>query len=184
MGRVKSAKRNIAFGYVGQIATAIMSFILRNIFILYLSENLLGINSTYTNVLALLNMAELGIGKYALLLIIDLISAFLWIAGIQLTIYFFTPCHFIISECISKIITIFLTVIKKNNIADKSTIGICIVYGIIIICGLIYNEIIIINVGSLSNNTTKKILNRENKEKFFALQTFNDNSVDDMDTPC
>ncbi len=62
MGRVKSAKRNIAFGYVGQIATAIMSFILRNTFILFLSENLLGINSTYTNVLALLNMAELGIG--------------------------------------------------------------------------------------------------------------------------
>ena len=62
MGRVKSAKRNIAFGYVGQIATAVMSFILRNVFILYLSENLLGINSTYTNVLALLNMAELGIG--------------------------------------------------------------------------------------------------------------------------
>ena len=62
MGRVKSAKRNIAFGYVGQIATAIMSFILRNVFILYLSENLLGINSTYTNVLAILNMAELGIG--------------------------------------------------------------------------------------------------------------------------
>ena len=62
MGRVKSAKRNIAFGYVGQVATAVMSFILRNVFILYLSENLLGINSTYTNVLALLNMAELGIG--------------------------------------------------------------------------------------------------------------------------
>ncbi|MBE5831433.1 MAG: polysaccharide biosynthesis protein [Butyrivibrio sp.] len=62
MGRIKSAKRNIAFGYVGQIATAVMSFILRNVFILYLSENLLGINSTYTNVLALLNMAELGIG--------------------------------------------------------------------------------------------------------------------------
>ncbi|MCR5558710.1 MAG: polysaccharide biosynthesis protein [Butyrivibrio sp.] len=62
MGRVKSAKRNIAFGYVGQIATAIMSFILRNVFIHYLSENLLGINTTYTNVLAILNMAELGIG--------------------------------------------------------------------------------------------------------------------------
>ncbi len=62
MGRVKSATRNIAFGYVGQLATALMSFILRKIFILFLSEELLGINSLYANILSILNMAELGIG--------------------------------------------------------------------------------------------------------------------------
>lgn len=62
MGRTKQAARNIAFGYVGQIATAVMSFILRTIFIRHLQEELLGINSLYTNVLAVLNMAELGIG--------------------------------------------------------------------------------------------------------------------------
>ena len=62
MGRVKSATRNIAFGYVGQVATALISFILRTVFLLHLSEQLLGVNSLYTNVLAVLNMAELGIG--------------------------------------------------------------------------------------------------------------------------
>ncbi len=62
MGRVKSATRNIAFGYVGQLATALMSFILRKIFIMHLSETLLGVNSLYTNILSILNMAELGIG--------------------------------------------------------------------------------------------------------------------------
>ncbi len=62
MGRTKQAARNIAFGYVGQIATALMSFILRTIFIHHLNEELLGINSLYTNVLSILNMAELGIG--------------------------------------------------------------------------------------------------------------------------
>lgn len=62
MGRTRQAARNIAFGYVGQMATAIMSFILRTIFILRLSEQLLGINSLYSNVLSILNMAELGIG--------------------------------------------------------------------------------------------------------------------------
>ena len=62
MSRVKSATRNIAFGYVGQVATAIMSFVLRTVFIMRLNEQLLGINSTYTNVLSILNMAELGIG--------------------------------------------------------------------------------------------------------------------------
>ena len=62
MGRVTSAKRNIAFGYVGQVATALMSFILRTVFIMHLSEQLLGVNSLYSNILSLLNMAELGIG--------------------------------------------------------------------------------------------------------------------------
>ncbi len=62
MGRVKSAKRNIAFGYVGQLATALMSFVLRTVFIMHLSEQLLGVNSLYSNILSLLNMAELGIG--------------------------------------------------------------------------------------------------------------------------
>ncbi|MBO5564793.1 MAG: polysaccharide biosynthesis protein [Lachnospiraceae bacterium] len=62
VGRVVYAERNIFFGYVGQIATAILSFYLRRIFILHLSETLLGINSIYTNVLSILSMAELGIG--------------------------------------------------------------------------------------------------------------------------
>lgn len=62
MGRVRNASRNIAFGYLGTIATAVMSFILRTIFIRHLNEQLLGVNSLYTDILALLNMAELGIG--------------------------------------------------------------------------------------------------------------------------
>ena len=62
MGRVKFAEKNIAFGYIGQMATALMSFVLRTIFIAHLSKELLGINSTYTNVLSILSMAELGIG--------------------------------------------------------------------------------------------------------------------------
>ena len=62
MGRIQSAKRNIIFGYVGQVVTALMSFLLRSIFILYLSRELLGVNSLYTDVLSVLSMAELGIG--------------------------------------------------------------------------------------------------------------------------
>jgi O-antigen/teichoic acid export membrane protein len=62
MSRVKSATRNITFGYVGQIATTLMSFILRTVFLMHLNEQLLGVNSLYSNVLAVLNMAELGIG--------------------------------------------------------------------------------------------------------------------------
>ena len=61
-GRVRLAERNIAFGYLGQAATALMSFVLRTIFIRHLSEQLLGVNSLYTNILSILSMAELGIG--------------------------------------------------------------------------------------------------------------------------
>ncbi len=62
MGRVKLAAKNITFGYIGQLATALMSFILRSIFIYKLSKDLLGVNALYSNILSLLSMAELGIG--------------------------------------------------------------------------------------------------------------------------
>ena len=61
-GRVRSAERNILFGYAGQFGTALMAFVLRTVFIHNLNEELLGINSTYTNILSILSMAELGIG--------------------------------------------------------------------------------------------------------------------------
>lgn len=62
MSRVQSAKKNIAFGYVGQLSTVLLTFVLRTLFTRYLSKELLGVNSIYTNVLSFLNMAELGIG--------------------------------------------------------------------------------------------------------------------------
>ncbi len=62
MGRVKLAAKNITFGYIGQLATALMSFILRTIFVMRLSDTLLGVNELYANILSLLSMAELGIG--------------------------------------------------------------------------------------------------------------------------
>ncbi|SDB47007.1 lipopolysaccharide biosynthesis protein [Butyrivibrio sp. INlla16] len=62
MGRTKLVAKNITFGYVGQLATALMSFILRTIFIHRLAETLLGVNALYSNILSLLSMAELGIG--------------------------------------------------------------------------------------------------------------------------
>ena len=46
---------------------------------------------------------------YPLIFIADILSAFLWIAGIILTIYFFTPCHFIICESISQILSSFVS---------------------------------------------------------------------------
>ncbi len=62
MGRVKSAARNIAFGYVGNIITQLLGFILRTIFIEHLGDTLNGVNDLYTGILSVLSMAELGVG--------------------------------------------------------------------------------------------------------------------------
>ncbi|WP_130836096.1 lipopolysaccharide biosynthesis protein [Lachnoclostridium sp. Marseille-P6806] len=62
MGRTKSAAKNIAFGYAGTLTTAILGFLLKQVFISNLSATLNGVNGLYTGILSLLNMAELGIG--------------------------------------------------------------------------------------------------------------------------
>lgn len=62
MGRVKSAARNIVFGYAGNITTQLLGFVLRTIFIEHLGDTLNGVNDLYTGILSVLSMAELGVG--------------------------------------------------------------------------------------------------------------------------
>lgn len=100
---------------------------------------------------------------YPLLFIGDVISAFLWVGGIHLTVYFFTPCHFIISESISQI----LSTIINHSLKDYSIyakIVIYILFVITIFASLIYNEIIILNFWELNKNTQKHIEKRGNSE--------------------
>ena len=97
---------------------------------------------------------------YVLIFIGDILSAFIWLAGIQLTIYFFTPCHFIISESISQIIT---TIINKSlqDFLVVEQVFIYIFFVIILFASFIYNEIIIINVCNLNKDTNKNISKRQ-----------------------
>ena len=100
---------------------------------------------------------------YPLIFIADILTAFLWITGIILTIYFFTPCHFIISESISQILSAF---ISKNldELSITKRVFIYILFFVIFLGSLIYNEIFIINIGSLSINTQKHIIRRQKEE--------------------
>ena len=101
---------------------------------------------------------------YPLLLIGDVLVSFIWVTGIHLIIYFFPPCHFIISESFCQILsTIINGTIKEYSMNIQ--IIIYILYVIIAIASLIYNEVIIINIGDLSVNTKKKIISREIIEK-------------------
>ncbi len=101
---------------------------------------------------------------YPLIFLADILVSFFWVAGMHLTFYFLQPCHFIISESISQIISTIITgSIKKYSTNIK--IIIYILYVIIVFATLIYNEVIIINIGNLSVNTKKKIILRELLEK-------------------
>lgn len=62
MGRVKYAAKNIAFGWVGNIATLLLGAVLRQVFIERLGDTLLGVNDYFTSILTVLSLAELGIG--------------------------------------------------------------------------------------------------------------------------
>lgn len=62
MGRVYQAKKNIIFGYAGNIVILFMNFLQRTVFIRTLGMTLLGVNGIYTELLTVLAMTELGIG--------------------------------------------------------------------------------------------------------------------------
>jgi len=47
MGRVQKAARNIIFGYIGNLTTQLLGFLLRTIFIAHLGDTLNGINDLY-----------------------------------------------------------------------------------------------------------------------------------------
>ncbi|MCH4191051.1 MAG: polysaccharide biosynthesis protein [Butyrivibrio sp.] len=62
MSRIRYTAKNIAFGYMSNIITALLGFVARKVFIMRLSGTLLGVNGFYTGILSALSLAELGIG--------------------------------------------------------------------------------------------------------------------------
>lgn len=61
--RTKNATRNMAFGVILKIYQMLGPFILRTIFIYTLGVNYLGLNSLFSSILSVLNLAELGVGS-------------------------------------------------------------------------------------------------------------------------
>ena len=104
--------------------------------------------------------------------LIDLVFSILYEIGIWLTIYYFTPCHYIVFEMISDFIEVLLTIFVKNdqnkgfderyNFVQK--ISFYILYPILIFIVLVFNEIIILNFCGLNYNTKAKIKEREKKD--------------------
>ena len=60
MERSKNTVRNIGWGFIYQILTLLLPFIIRTIILHILGEEYLGLNSLFASILNVLNMAELG----------------------------------------------------------------------------------------------------------------------------
>lgn len=60
--RTENLAKNIVWGYVANIATMLLRFISRTIFIYTLGSDYLGFNGLFTNILGILSFTELGIG--------------------------------------------------------------------------------------------------------------------------
>lgn len=61
--RTKNAARNIIFGSALKIYQILLPFIMRTIMIYFMGVEYLGLNSLFTSVLQVLNLAELGVGS-------------------------------------------------------------------------------------------------------------------------
>ena len=112
------------------------------------------------------------------LFLLELICEFLWNLGIWLTLYYFTPCHFIISESISEYIYYTIDAINSDagnkHYSSFNIILYSVCYVINIISALIFNEIIILNFRGLSEFTKKEIRKRERIDTLIAFKRDND----------
>ena len=61
--RTKNAARNIFYGFILKIYQLIVPFLMRTIMIYCLGMQYLGLDSLFTSVLQVLNLAELGVGS-------------------------------------------------------------------------------------------------------------------------
>ena len=126
--------------------------------------------------------------KNVMLFLLDLIIKCLYTVGIWLTIYYFTPCHFIISDFISEMIKFYIrAILITRNVKDdddgrkyylNSVIipAFTIIYLINFFCSLIFNEIIIIKYCNLHFFTQIYIKARE---RIDSSLTMTNNNLDE-----
>ncbi|MDE7288366.1 MAG: sugar translocase, partial [Oscillospiraceae bacterium] len=61
MSRTKSTLKNLVTALIGQLSVMIIGFFARAFFLKYLSEEYLGLNGLFTNILTILSLVELGV---------------------------------------------------------------------------------------------------------------------------
>ena len=106
--------------------------------------------------------------------ILDIILQCLWTIGIRATVYYFTPCHFFISNYISEYIYYLMIALSvEDDFYSTSNIVIfSIIFFINLFCCLIFNEVIILNFWKLDYNTRKRIQERQSVESIKSIEKY------------
>ena len=95
--------------------------------------------------------------------LIDLIFGTIWLISLWLTIYYFSPLHFIILEVLTEFLEIIFNIKDddENKYKNGQIVAFYVLYPIIIFSILIFNEILILNFWGLNYNTKKYIMKRQ-----------------------
>ena len=109
--------------------------------------------------------------------------------GLWLTIYYFSPCHFIILGTLEDFLELIFAFLQKDeqlyNINIKEQIiTFYVLYPIIFIALLVFNEIIILNFCELNKNTKLYIMKREltdDKKSYYSRYNSSNNIRNESD---
>lgn len=113
---------------------------------------------------------------------LDIFLSSLYQIGLWLTIYYFSPCHYIIFETIGNILDVTYTIIKDKNYFKKNEqIFFIALYPIILFIVLVFNEIIILNFCGLNYNTKIEIMKRERLDTIYKESFGYSPFLDDSD---
>ena len=172
---------NIFFGSIYYILLFIGTFVcffmlFYDIIAFYKNQDLSGVIIGFKN--------NINIAGNFFLFLFDLVLQFIFNVGILLTIYIYSPFHFITSEFISELLKYYISTFEFYQFDKKgnydfiySTVNIIvfsIVFFINLICSLIFNEIIILKFFGLEYYT-KKFINKRGRLE--SLEIFNDNET-------
>jgi O-antigen/teichoic acid export membrane protein len=61
--RLNKSIKNLQVAWIGQFLNIFAKFIMRRVFVRYISDDYLGLDAVFTNIIGLMNLAELGIGS-------------------------------------------------------------------------------------------------------------------------
>ena len=101
--------------------------------------------------------------------LLELVFKFIYTAGIWISIYDLTPCHFIISDFTAEMISFYIKIINKTHIDNyffttTNIIMFSIIFFINLICSLVFNEVLIVKFFKMHYYTNKYIKEREHIE--------------------
>ena len=134
--------------------------ILGTISLLIFDSLIFSVNQNFDGIIIGFRENIINISKFFLFLL-DIIIEWIWISGIWLTIYYFTPCHYFISEYITEYIYYLLNINKSDFYSTFNIIIFSFSFFINLFFCLVFNEVIILNFCGLDYNTSKRIKERE-----------------------